>query len=219
MFRYAKLSPQKINRLLKAFCEDLPAVTAAALAGANRNTADRFYGIFRKAAFLEGARDSGVPFEGPVEVDESYFGPKRVRGKRGRGAGKKTPVFGLLKRGGKVSVHIVPNCSRKALLPILKGKVLEGSEVFSDGLGSYDGLVTMGYRHHRVHHSKNEFARGKNHVNGIESFWSFCKRRLVKFNGVRPGRFPEFLKECEFRFNRRDDPDFFATMKKILKKT
>ena len=35
---------------------------------------------------------------GEIEEGESYFGAKRVRGKRGRGAGKKTPVFGLLKR-------------------------------------------------------------------------------------------------------------------------
>ena len=37
-----------------------------------------------------------------IEVDESYFGARRVRGKRGRGALGKTIVFGLLKRGDKV---------------------------------------------------------------------------------------------------------------------
>lgn len=55
------------------------------------------------------------PFSGQVEVDESYFGPHRVRGKRGRGAGGKTIVFGILKRGGQVFTQVVPNCSKAAV--------------------------------------------------------------------------------------------------------
>jgi len=69
-------------------------------------------------------------------------------------------------------------------LQIIQGKILEGSTINTDGWKAYDGLVLNGYIHHRVFHSKNEFARGKNHVNGIESFWSFTKRRLAKFNGL-----------------------------------
>ena len=56
---------------------------------------------------------------GEFEVDESYFGAHRVRGKRGRGSAGKTPVFGLLKRGGKVIVRIVPVCSKESLMPII----------------------------------------------------------------------------------------------------
>ena len=50
-----------------------------------------------------------------VELDECYFGPRRVRGKRGRGAGGKTSVFGLFKRGEQVYTEIVPDCSKKTL--------------------------------------------------------------------------------------------------------
>ena len=79
---------------------------------------------------------------GEIEVDESYFGAKRVRGKRGRGAGKKTPVFGMLKRNGCVYTQVVKHCSAKELLPIIKDfSELEESEIYSDGLKSYDGLV------------------------------------------------------------------------------
>jgi transposase-like protein len=143
--------------------------------------------------------DSGV-----FELDESYFGAKRVRGKRGRGAIGKTPVFGLLKRDGKVFVDIVSNCSREELLPIIQGKILEGSTIHTDGWSAYDGLVLNGYDHYRVFHSHNEFARGKSHVNGIEAFWSFAKRRLAKFNGINSNSFILHLKECEFRYNNRD---------------
>ena len=127
-------------------------------------------------------------------------------------------MFGLLKRDGKVFVTVVENCSRDELMPIIKGKVLEGSTVYSDGWRAYDGLILNGYDHYRAFHSENEFARGKNHVNGIESFWSFAKRRLAKFNGVASSKFPTYLKECEFRFNFRDSEDLFGIMKRILTK-
>ncbi|TVM31250.1 IS1595 family transposase, partial [Oceanidesulfovibrio marinus] len=93
-------------------------------------------------------------------------------------------------------------------------KVEEEVEVFSDQYGSYDGLVDLGYqRHYRIRHGKGEFARGTNHINGIESFWSFAKRRLQKFHGVPKATFYLHLKECEFRFNHR-----YVDLYKILLK-
>ena len=159
-------------------------------------------------------------FHRPVvhfEVDESYFGAHRVRGKRGRGAAGKTPVFGLLKRGGKVIVRIVPDCTRESLMPIIQGLVLEGSTIHSDGWKAYDGLILNGYDHYRVFHSENEFARGKCHVNGIENFWSFAKRRLAKFNGCDSDKFVIHLMECEWRYNHRND-DLYKELCKILKR-
>jgi transposase-like protein len=142
---------------------------------------------------------------GEFELDESYFGAKRVRGKRGRGAAGKTPVFGLLKRDGNVYVEIVKNCSKEQLMPIIQGKILEGSVIHTDGWKAYDGLILNGYTHHRVYHSHDEFVRGKAHVNGIESFWSFTKRRLAQFNGLSDKTFYLHLKESEFRFNNRNN--------------
>ena len=69
--------------------------------------------------------------------------------------------------------------------------------------------------HHRLFHSKDEFARGKCHVNGIENFWSFAKRRLAKFNGCSSGAFALHLKEREFRYNHRND-DLFKIIKQIF---
>ncbi|TYP80295.1 ISXO2 transposase-like protein [Nitrosomonas communis] len=63
------------------------------------------------------------PLQGSVEVDESYFGAQRVRGKRGRGAYGKTIVFGVLKRQGKVYTEIVPDCSKATLQAIIRGHV------------------------------------------------------------------------------------------------
>ena len=139
-----------------------------------------------------------------------------LRGKKGRGAAGKTPVFGLLKRDGRVYVEVVKNCTKEQLMPIIQGKILEGSIINTDGWKAYDGLILNGYTHHRVFHSKNEFARGKNHVNGIESFWSYSKRRLAKFNGLTDEKFILHLKESEFRFNNRKQ-NLYKILLKIIR--
>jgi transposase-like protein len=214
--KYSRLSTQKVNKLIRCFCEDITATSAAKIIGVNRNTVNSYYREFREKilsyAIAESRRDAGE-----FELDESYFGARRVRGKRGRGAAGKTPVFGLLKRSGKVYVTVVPNCSRESLLPIIQGKILSGSTIHTDGWAAYDGLVLNGYDHYRVFHSENEFARGKSHVNGIESFWSFAKRRLAKFNGCASEHFVLHLKECEFRFNHRNE-DLVPLVTNIFKR-
>jgi transposase-like protein len=201
---YKRLSTQKVNKLLLCFCEDITATATAKLVKVNRKTVNRYYNDIREKILKETLKETLLDC-GEFEADESYFGSRRVRGKRGRGAAGKTPVFGLLKRGGKVYVKIVEKCSKEELMPIIQGKILEGSVIHTDGWKAYDGLILNGYDHYRVFHSQNEFARGKSHVNGIENFWSYAKRRLSKFNGCVSEKFALHLKECEFRYNHRHD--------------
>jgi transposase len=183
---------------------DIEAKKAAELVHVNRNTVNRIYGKIRERISVLCEAES--PFEnGEVELDESYFGARRVRGVRGRGARGKTPVFGMLKRGEKVYTQIVKNCSVREILPIIQGKITPDTVVFSDGFKTYDGLVNFGYKKHfRVKHSQNEFAKGTNHINGIENFWGLCKVRLMRFRGIHKHKFYYHLKECEFRYNNRD---------------
>ena len=204
--RYKKrshISDAKIREILRCFCLDLTATNTAQLVGVSRPTINKYYDRFRKI-ILFSIREDSIAFSGEIELDESYFGAKRVRGKRGRGAAGKTPVFGIKKRDGEVYVEIVKNCSKEQLMPIIQGKVLENSTIHTDGWKAYDGLILNGYNHYRVFHSHNEFARGKCHVNGIEAFWSYCKRRLAKFNGMKNEKFLLHLKECEFRYNNKN---------------
>ena len=195
------ISEKKFRQVVEYFCLDIDATKTAIKTGLQRNTINNLFVLFRlrmaKLCELEGQ------LAGEVEVDESYFGARRVRGKRGRGARGKTLVVGLLKRGGSVYTQIIKNCTRDQLMPIIKGKVLSEATVYTDGWSSYSGLVLNGYKHYRIHHHQNEFARGKNHINGIESFWSFTKRRLAKFNGIKRDFFVIYLKESEFRWNHK----------------
>ena len=187
---------------------------ASKLLSLNRNTINAYYNAFREKILEHSLKEQEREL-GEFELDESYFGARRVRGRRGRGAAGKTPVFGLLKRNGKVFVTVVPNCSREELMPIIQGKILEGSTIHTDGWKAYDGLILNGYNHYRVFHHENEFSRGKSHVNGIECFWSYAKRRFSKFNGLTDDKFILHLKETECRFNHRGD-DFASFIEHIF---
>lgn len=202
-----RISRQKYTILFNSFVADITASKAAEIASVNRKTADRYFQLFREpiinAALLE--RKEARLGNG-VEIDESYFGPSRVRGRRGRGAGKKIIVFGLLKRNGKVYTQIIKSAQKAEVMPIIRKVVKSGSEIYSDGWKSYDALAVYGYNHKKVKHSENEFARDDDtHINGVESYWSWVKRRLAKFNGIRKIKFPKYMLESEWRFNHRDN--------------
>ncbi len=195
---------------------DLTATDTATLTGLSVRRVNDIFLKIRQRILEECQRQA--PYLGEVEVDESYFGSKRVRGKRGRGAGGKTIVFGIFKRHGHVFTEIVPDAKKKTLQKVIRGQVSLESVIHSDGWRGYDGLVDVGYaKHLRVNHGENEFANGKSHINGIESFWSFAKRRVIKFNGIPARNFLLHLKESEFRFNHRRG-NLYRELLKLLRK-
>ncbi len=211
----SKISEAKFREIIRYFIADIEAKKIAEFTKLNRNTINRYLKALREKIAEYCELES--PFSGEVEVDESYFGARRVKGKRGRGANGKTIVFGLLKRHGKVYTEIVSNCSKATLQDIIRGKVNPETVIHSDGWRGYNGLVDLGYKKHcRVDHGKNEFVRGRSHINGIESFWGFAKTRLAKFRGMSKKNFYLHLKECEFRFNYRKE-NLYAKMLKIIK--
>lgn len=206
LFR-GRISERKFRDLLRLFALDITADRAAVLTGLHHNTALALFRLLRGR--MADLAQEGCPFRGQVELDESYFGPTRTHGHRGRGNPRKTPVFGILERGGRVHCQIVKNCSKTTLMAIVKGEVELSAEIVTDGFRSYDGLVEAGFtRHHRINkywrRDRPVYVENGVHINGIESFWSYAKRRHQKFNGLRRSRFPTFLKETEFRFNNRE---------------
>lgn len=182
------LSKYKIKRIMNCFCLDLTATKTSLLLEINRNTINRYYSIFRQAiyAYQESQKQK---FVGAVELDESYFGRSRIKGTpgiklKGRSTNKQ-PVFGIYERGGRVYTEIVCDVTKNTLQAIVRGKVSLESIIHTDKRKAYNGLVDVGYqKHFRVNHSK-EFSNKKCHINGIEAFWRFTKRRLAKFNGVK----------------------------------
>lgn len=218
--RYIKrthISESKFRQLLKLFCEDLTATQISKLMRIERKTVNRIIQLIRER-IVELAEKESCFSTGEIEVDESYFGAKQVRGKRGRGAGGKTKVFGMKKRGDKVYTQVVNNCSAAELVPIIKKLAPSDSIIYSDEWKAYDGLVNAGYKkHYRVTHSKDVFANGRAHVNGIENFWGIAKNRMVKMRGIKREKFNLHLKETEWRFNHRND-NIYKLLLSVLRK-
>lgn len=158
------------------------------------------------------AHDIPDVFSGTVEVDETYLGgqwknkrkAQRKEGtKRGRGT-RKTPVFGILCRGGKVWAEVVPDVKAETLHGLIRQRVERGSTVCSDTWDGYTGIAAKGYVHRMVEHCSGEFGDGKgNHINGLEGFWGYLKRKLSAKGGVRRERLPLYLAEYVWRYNNR----------------
>ena len=213
------LSLWRTRKIIRYFSEDLTATMTSKLLWIERKTINGWYDYMRQAVFWSCLATDKEIWNWVIEIDESYFWARRVRWKRWRWAWWKTKVLWVLKREWKVYVQIVPDCSAKSLIPIIRGKVEKESIMNTDWWKAYDGLIDMWYKkHYRVHHWKDEFARWTQHINWIESFRSYTKRRLSKFNWVPKEKFLLHLKECEFRFNcRLKQENIYKQLLKILR--
>jgi transposase len=213
----AHISEAKFREILRLFGADLTAVQISELAKVERKTINRILQLLR-ARIVEFAEEESCFSSGEIEVDESYFGARRVRGKRGRGAFGKTKVFGMRKRDDKVYTQTVANCSAAELVPIIKKLAPDDSTIYSDEWKAYDGLVNEGYKkHYRVKHSDDIFTNGRAHVNGIENFGGVAKSRLIKLRGIRKEKFNLHLKETEWRFNHRQENIYKLLLSRLRK--
>jgi len=160
--------------------------------GLNRDTATLYFHklpeIIARQMLIESPLSAGE-----IKVDESYFGEVR-KGNRGRGAAGKVPVFGLLKRGGRVYIVMINDAKAHMLLGIIKDRIKPDSIVYADSLRSYDVLDISEIHHVRIKHSET-FVDEKNRINGIENFWNQAKRFLRRYNGIPKAHFNPFLKE------------------------
>jgi transposase len=207
-----KISPKTWLWILKLFELEVSARKIAKQVGISYPTALKAVNMIRTAIVAQ-TPEADELLQGEIEMDETYFGGRR-KGKRGRGAFNKVPVFGILERKGVVKVSVVSDVTAESLLNMTVRMVRRGSIVYTDKFRSYDALMFCGYRHLRIDHGKR-FSRGKVYINGLEGFWSFAKERLAKFHGVSKEKFPLYLKEMEFRYNNRRDNIFNMLAQRI----
>jgi len=171
--------------------------------------------VIRSLMHVRLAMATDVPeiFSGTVEVDETYMGGQwrnkrkaiRAKGtKRGRGTSKQ-PVFGIYARNGIVWAELVDDAEAATLQPLIRKQVRKGSTVCSDTWKGYTGIATQGYVHRLVEHGKGEYSdcRGT-HINGLEGFWGYLKRKLAAKGGIRRERLGLYLAEYVWRYNHRN---------------
>ncbi len=202
--RKSRLSKFKQDHLMEHF-----------VAGTTARTVSFYFLRLREIIAVELEAENEAMFGGEIEVDESYFGGRR-KGKRGRGAAGKIPVFGLLKRGSKVYTKVITDAFSATLMPIIERKVVPDSIVYSDGWKGYNVLDVSDFHHFRINHSEL-FVDNQTYINGIENFWNQAKRHMRKFNGVPKAHFGLFLKECEWRFNNSDPSSQLSQLRQLVR--
>ena len=189
--------------ILTGFYQQQPAYRVATDLGLDYQAVTRVYQRMREAIYHVAELEAGK-LKGEIEIDEAYFGGRR-KGKRGRGAAGKSIVFGLLERDGRVYTKVVEQVTADELMTHIKAHTRKGSVYYTDTFRSYNSLKRLG-KHLTVNHSKHMVdKRTKNHINGIEGFWSYAKHILYNYRGVSKYHFPMYLKEVEYRYNHRHE--------------
>lgn len=211
-FALLRISPSQWLSLVKLFELSTSARKASQEVHLSYKTTLRAYDILRRVLVEELAKTDDL-LKGELEADEAYFGGKR-KGKRGRGAGGKTIVYGILERGGRVSVSIVQDVSAESLMTETVKRVRRGSIVYTDKWRGYDSLMFCGYKHLNIDH-RYKFKQGKVYINGIEGFWAFAKERLIKHHGISRKKFLFYIKEMEWRYNNRGK-DLFEVLVDLM---
>jgi transposase-like protein len=204
----------------------LPAVWLIANSknGISSHELGRALGVTQKSAWfmlhrirLAMQTKSFLRLSGEVEVDETYIGGrarnmhKDARERKhtgpGRSTGDKTPVLGMIERGGRVQAEVVPNVKKDTLRPRVIESVEVGSSLYTDALKSYTGL-DVAYDHRTIDHAER-YVDGRVHTNGIENFWSLVKRGLHgTYVSVEPYHLFRYLDERVFTFNERERTDY-----------
>lgn len=159
--------------------------------------------------------DDEIPLEGIIEADETFVGgknknrhkDKKVAQSQGRSFKDKTPILGLLERGGRVKAFVIGNTQAKTIQPIIKKHVAKDSVLISDEWHGYRNLDTI-YDHHVVDHGKKQYVDFDNpeiHSNSIEGFWGILKRG---YNGIynwwSKKHMQKYVDEFVYRYNLRD---------------
>jgi transposase-like protein len=184
--------------------------------GVSSHEIGRTIGVTQKSAWFMLHRLRFAMFEdgdklfGDVEADETYVGGKSLNMHKSRrlrkivrgGQHDKTPVLGILERGGRVKAMVVQNHKRRVLQGQIRKHVAAGSNVYTDNLHSYWGL-SADYFHGIVDHL-TKYVSGSIHTSGLENFWSLLKRALKgTYISVRPEHLMAYVQEQVFRYNHR----------------
>jgi len=206
-----RISPYWKGRLVEFFALGVPAYRLRFQVPCSRRTVEKFFRFIRELVYLQSLEDLSS-LSGEIEMDETMFGGKRP-GKRGWGASGKHIVFGIYRRNGDVLTFPISSRGRKVLISLIEKHTRPGSLYYTDDWHAYASLSVRG--NHVVVRKDKGKPKGKSHLNGIEGFWSYAKHWLYQYRGVSKEYFHLYLKECEWRFNHRDE-NLVLLIRKLL---
>ena len=194
----SKISEAKFRKLMRHFAMDLDAKSIAALTGLNRNTVNRYLTLLRERIAEFCLHKS--PFHGNAEYVRSHFRSQGIRDEKRALASTSVPVFGVLQCKDRICTIVLP-----------KKEMHNSSQC---GIGKRINLENVNTS--QVQNDKEYLSPNENLIDGIESFLSFTRKRLTKFHGIPESTFYLHLKECEFRYNYRND-EIYPILLKIIR--
>ena len=207
----SRVSPYWKGRLVEYFCLGVPAYRLRFQVLYDRKTIQRWFRFFREAIYNHHFKELSE-LSGEIEMDETMFGGHRP-GKRGWGAAGKHIVFGIYQRNGKVLTFPISSRGIQQLGPLMTTYTKPGSLYYTDDWHAYTFLDIRG--NHVVISKDSGRPKGRDHINGIEGFWSYAKHWLYHYRGVPKQYFHLYLKEMEWRFNHRDE-NLIPVLRKYL---
>jgi transposase len=213
-YKRSKIPEWKFRSLVDCFARDLSATDTSRLMGLTRKSVTSIFLKIRRRLAEECQRRSPVK-AGKLELTEAHTCTRCVCGKRGCGTNHGKPLFSLLQFDHHIYTVIIPDCKKAPLRAIIRGRPVRDIILRNNGWHGYDGLVDVEYeKAFRV--NRDRLGSDLYSLNEIDNFWSFARRRFEKFNGVPNRTFPLHLKECEWRYNRRDS-DLYAEILDLLR--
>jgi transposase len=201
LWQSTRISPYWKGRLLEFFSLGVPAYRLRFQVPLNPKTIHRWFRILREAIYYQ-QMNALSSLSGEIEMDETMFGG-RVAGKRGWGAAGKRMVFGIYQRNGKVLTFPIASRGKHDLIPLMIHYTTAGGLYYTDDWHAYTFLDIRG--NHVVIRKEKGRPKGRDHLNGIEGFWSYAKHWLYHYRGVPKKYFHLYLKEIEWRFNNRNE--------------
>jgi transposase-like protein len=156
--------------------------------------------------------EPSAPLSGVIECDESYIGGK-LRGQgRGLKLDNKSPVFGMVERGGRVCSWHIPNMNRFYVVDKIKDNIsIDAELVCTDESQLYKRMPANVQKHEIVNHSAKEYVRGEVHTGTIDGYWGLFKRGLIgSYHRLSIKHLHRYLAEFDYRWNHRRDVDPFA---------
>jgi len=198
-------------RLIEFFALGVPVYRLRFQVPYSQKTINKWYHLLRQTIYRESVNEFNK-LSGKLEMDETMFGGKRP-GKRGWGAAGKVIVFGIYKRNGRVLTVPIQSRETKALKSIINHCTKPGSLYYTDDWHAYTYLSVRG--NHVVITKDKGVPKGRDHINGIEGFWSYAKHWLRPYRGVPKKYFHLYLKEIEWRFNHRNE-NLIPLLKNLL---
>jgi transposase-like protein len=201
-YKRSKIPEWKFRSLVHYFAQDLSAAEVARLTGVTRKSVTTIFLKLRQRIAQDCVRHSPLPANRREQSEERSC-TRCICGKRGCGINHGKPLFSLLEQDHHIYTVIIPDCKKAPLRAVIRGRHVDTAVLRNNGWHGYDGLIDVEYEK-AFHVSKDCPTDDLYSLNEIDSFWSFARNRLEKFNGIPNRTFPLHLKECEWRFNLRD---------------